>query len=80
MNLYRVYPRFDEDWCCFVFEETRNKARNRFAGYFSEDHKYIDFNAVCVRKNVHGEPEICASDCERLEELGIHYSTEEEEE
>ena len=80
MNLYRVYPRFDEEWGCFVFAEARNKARSRLVGHFSEDHEYIDFNAVCVRKNVPGEPEICASDCVRLEELGIRYMTDEDEE
>ena len=79
MNLYKVYPRWDY-WCCYVFEETRNKARNRLVGYFSEDHEYIDFNAVCARKNVHGGPEICARDCARLEELDVRYATDEDEE
>jgi hypothetical protein len=68
-----VYPRNDE-WCCFVFAETRNKARARLVGHFDNNHEYIDFGARCVKKNVGGEPEVCDTDCARLESLGFKYS------
>ena len=77
MDLYRVYPRGDT-WCCYVFEETRNKARAKLVGHFDSENDYTAFNAVRVKKGIGGEPEICDTDCERLEKLGIRYATEED--
>ena len=71
MNLYCVYPRNDY-YVCYVFAETRNKAKASLVGYFY-DEEYIDFNAVCIKKNVGGIAEVCDIDCKRLADLGIEY-------
>jgi|GEM_PF-4545407 len=76
MSLYCVYPR-NGDWCCFVFAETRNRARALLVGYFDDEDGYIDFGARCVKKGVNGSEEICDVDCGRLASLGVQYVNEE---
>lgn len=78
INLYIVHYRHD-DWGCFVFESTHNKARARMVGFFEDDHKYTDFNARLVRKDVGGDVEVCDLQCERLTELGVEYCDEDKE-
>lgn len=72
MNLYEVYPRYDY-WCCYVFAETRNKARYALVNYF-DDTKYIDFSCKLIKKDTGGKPEVCDVNCERLLFYNIQYS------
>ena len=75
MNLYKVYP-FGDEWCCYVFAETRNKAKTMLVHYFTNDDEYIDYGCKTVKKNVGGEPEVCDGDCERLVVCGVKYNNE----
>lgn len=77
MNLYKVYPALEE-WCCYVFHETPNKAKLSLVGYFDNDNTYIDFRCKTVKKDVGGEPQVCDTDCKRLADLGVRYWTQEE--
>ena len=77
MNLYVVFPRQD-NWDCYVFSETANKAKAKMVNYFSDDEAYIDFRCKILRKDVGGNSEICEIDCQRLADLEIRYLTEEE--
>lgn len=74
INLYLVYPRSDE-WCCYIFAESRNKAKYMIVGHFShyDGSEYIDYNAVTIKKDVGGSPEVCDLDCDRLKAIGIEY-------
>ena len=70
-----VYPRHEE-WCCYVYADTRNKARAMLVGYFNNELEYTDFNAVAIRKDVGGESGIYDRDCERLANQGIYYTND----
>lgn len=77
MNLYCVYPR-GGDWCCYVFEETRNKARAQLVGHFDNNDEYIDFGAALIAKDTGGDAQVCDMNCDRLERLGARYREEDE--
>jgi hypothetical protein len=75
MNLYMVYPRGD-DWCCYIFAETRNKAKMMLLHYFTYDDEYIDYGCRTIKKDVGGESEVCDEDCERLKMYDIEYDNQ----
>jgi hypothetical protein len=75
MNLYFVYP-YNDEWCCYVFAETRNKAKTMILHYFTDDDYYIDYGCRIIYKNVDGISEVCDEDCERLKLYGIKYNNE----
>lgn len=75
MNLYKVMP-ITYDWCCYIFAETRNKAKSMLVGHFDDDNKYIDFRCETIKKNVDGNSQICDVDCNRLKNLKITYDKE----
>jgi hypothetical protein len=75
MNLYLVYP-LKGDWGCYVFEESRNKAKMSLVNYFDNNETYIDFGCKTIQRDVGGEPQICDMDCSRLQELGVWYNFE----
>jgi len=52
MNLYQVSVQNDE-WCTFVFAETRNKAKVMMVGWFF-DEEYCDFRTRLLKKDVGG--------------------------
>ena len=72
-----VYPLKDE-WCCFVFAESRNKAKMAITNYFTNDDFYIDYGCKTIKKDVGGESEVCDMDCDRLATLDCKYMTESE--
>lgn len=72
MNLYKVYPLKDE-WCCYVFAETRNKAKTMLVHYFTSDDEYIDYGCRTIKTDVHGDSEVCDENCDRLAALDVHY-------
>lgn len=80
MNLYQVWDA-QYEWCCFVFEITRDRARLRVARYFDID--YIDTRCKTLRKGVN-VPLPMVVDSETAEgydvvlNCGYHYMTEEE--
>lgn len=49
MNLYSVCNK-DYEWCCYVFETTRNKAKERGSGFLGE--RYIDTRCKTLNKGV----------------------------
>ena len=77
MNLYAINPRYEE-WCCYVFAKTGNKAKAMLVGYFTYevDDEYLDYRYWTVKKNVDGLAEVCDVDCERLKKLGVEYLEE----
>lgn len=76
MNLYAVYPLVDNSWCCYVFAESRNKAKSYMVHNFTNDDEYIDYGCQTILKDVGGEPEVCETDCKRLLDLGVTYRIE----
>lgn len=76
MNLYVVCPD-GQEWACFVFAETGNKAKQMIVNHI-DDTPYIDFRYSTLKKDVGGDPEVCDTDCDRLGVLGFKYMTEEE--
>jgi hypothetical protein len=71
MNLYIVCPD-GQEWGCFVFAETPNKAKQMLVNKI-DDTPYIDFRYSTLKKDVGGNPEVCDTDCERLDALGYKY-------
>ena len=49
MNLYSVSDN-SCDWCCYIFETTRNKAKMRCAKHFFFD--YIDARCKLLKRGV----------------------------
>lgn len=80
MNLYGVFDS-NYDWCCYVFENTRNKAKLRVATEVGQD--YTDMRCKTVRKGVNFPYPKTVFD-ENSEgydivlECGVRYLTEEE--
>ena len=80
MNLYSVWDR-NYEWCCFVFDTTRNRAKLRVAESFGED--YIDMRCKTLKKGVN-VPYPMLVDCDDADgydivlQCGYHYATEEE--
>ena len=80
MNLYRVSNK-DYEWCCYVFETTRNKAKAFGASCFGED--YTDMRCTTLKKGINVDrPRVV--DCEDDEghdivlKCGYRFATEEE--
>ena len=78
MHLYQVY--MGDEYCCFVFAETKNRARYMCHNYFDED--YIDTTAYLRVKDTGGKEALIDSDYDenysRVTNLGYRYATEEE--
>lgn len=49
MNLYRVTDA-NHEWCCFVFETSRYRAKVRVANYFDEH--YLSLRCKTLEKKV----------------------------
>ncbi len=80
MNLYKVMDA-NYDWCCFVFETTRNRAKLRVAESLGQE--YIDMRCKTLKKGVN-VPRPMTVDDETAEgydmvvQCGYGYSYEEE--
>lgn len=79
MNLYCIWDR-DYEWCCYVFETTRNKAKERASGYFGEE--YIDMRCKTLKKGVNVPvPHVVDSDTapgyDMVLKLGYSFAEEE---
>ena len=81
MNLYKVWIK-NQDWCTFVFAETRNKAKYKLVGNFGED-EYCDIRSSLLKRNVGGSAALveCEGDADykRVQELGFGFREEVEE-
>lgn len=82
MNLYRVCTS-DYEWCCFVFDITRGRAKAKVANEF--DCEYIDMRCQTMRKGVNVPfPAVVSSpddkEYEWVTKCGCRYMTEEERE
>ena len=80
LNLYMVQDA-DYDWCCFVFDVSRNKAKSSVAEYFG--YEYTDMRCKTLKKSVNFPyPKIV--DCESEEgygyvkQLGYEYVKEDD--
>ena len=80
LNLYMVYDR-NSEYCCFVIEKTRGRAKAWAAGTWGED--FIDMRCYLLKKGVDAEKPMLI-ECETDEgydivlACGYHYMTEEE--
>lgn len=79
MNLYCIWNK-DYEWCCFVFETTRNRAKHRGASYFGE--RYIDMRCQTLKKGVnmptpHVVDDIDAPGYDMVLKLGYSFAEEE---
>ena len=79
-NLYLVCAA-DYEWCCFVFDVSRNKAKARGAEYFGEE--YINMRCKTLVRGVN-YPFSRVVDCETdegyemVQQCGYRFLTEEE--
>lgn len=81
MNLYQVADA-QYEWCCFVFDVSRNRAKASAAEYFGCD--YIDMRCKTLKKGLQSVqiPTIVDSDADEeykvVLECGYRYYDEEE--
>lgn len=80
MNLYQVWDA-NYEWCCFVFDVTRNRAKMQVAESYGED--YINMRCKTLKKGVNvPAPMLVDSDTDDGYELvlqyGYRYASEEE--
>lgn len=85
VNLYRISVVQGDNYCCFVFAATANKAKSLYqqmdGSYF--DTEYTDLRANIVKKDVGGETDVVVDlpeneDYYRVLAAGGMYTEEDE--
>lgn len=78
MFLWLVRYEGDE-WCCFVIAQSRGRAKALFQDYWREG-EYTEVRCRKVKDATGSEEGVYDVDCPVLEELGVRYLSEKEQE
>lgn len=80
MNLYMVTDS-NYEWCCFVFDTSRNRAKLQVSKYFDES--YISLRCKTLKKGINlSQPMLVdypeAEGYDIVLDCGYHFATEDE--